>query len=184
MEEEAANVHINVDARPEITAEAIPSVANGMPPQVWPPALLQNPAAPTLVTPLSVALYDAKAVYVAAFWGSPIAGSVIMAMNYKRTGQSQAAFKAIGIGLLIEGIMTIIACVGTAIPQPIWLGVSVALASVYRQQAKTLQGPMVSAHLQAGGKKGSPWAAFGIALLCLLLYLVIFGAIYIVYSRI
>jgi hypothetical protein len=106
-----------------------------------------------------------------------------MALNYKRTGQSRAAFRAVGIGVLIDVVITIIACVATVIPQYIWTGVGIAIALGYRQQATILQGPMVSAHLRAGGRKGSPWAAFGIAILCVLLYVVVFAGIYVAFAR-
>jgi hypothetical protein len=48
----------------DVPAKATPTADNAMPPQVWPPAPsepYQSPTVPTLVAPMSVAIYDAKA---------------------------------------------------------------------------------------------------------------------------
>jgi hypothetical protein len=110
-------------------------------------------------------LYDAGSVGLATFLGSPLAGSVIMALTYRRLGQPSAAVKAVVIGVVATAALV---GVGFLVPMgALQTGVGIGALIAMIQLAKRLQGPAVEAHTRAGGRLASRWAAAGIGLLAL-----------------
>ena len=116
------------------------------------------------------ALYTSKHVALATFLGTPLGGSVLMALNEHRLGRASAAIKTLLAGLVATGFLLTIGLVVPAnIPTfPISIGSLVVMSSV----AKSRQGALVTQHFAAGGKQGSGWAAAGIGILSLLVALV------------
>ena len=109
-------------------------------------------------------LFDPTSVGLAAFLGSPIAGTVLMGINYRRLGKSGAASAAIVTGVAITGL--VIAC-GRWIPQWATFAVGLVLFLGTYNAAKVLQGPLVARHEQMGGQTISRWAATGVGLIAL-----------------
>jgi hypothetical protein len=56
-------------------------------------------AAPTLQPVPPYRLYDTTSIGLAAFFGSPIAGTALVAINYRRMGQHQQATRTLVAGL-------------------------------------------------------------------------------------
>jgi hypothetical protein len=50
--------------------------------------------------PPGYTLFDVNAVTLATFFGSPVAGTSLMALNYRRLGQARRAMIALLVGML------------------------------------------------------------------------------------
>lgn len=106
-------------------------------------------------------LFDAKSVTIATLLGAPVAGTILMAVNYRRLGKEVNAAVAFLAGLAV----TILAIVsGNLIPAGMLYAVPVILLVVTRGIAQATQGPAVQQHVSSGGKLGSRWIAFGIGI--------------------
>jgi hypothetical protein len=109
--------------------------------------------------PSTIALYNSRAVTVATFFGTPAAGALLMALNYKRLGKTGPAAITLILGFTVTA-----AAVGLGFIAPKAFTYSLGLALLYatRVLAEKLQGPMVANHVSQGGKLGSRWTALGI----------------------
>lgn len=105
------------------------------------------------------ALFDSASVTLATFFGTPIAGSILMAVNYRRLGKEVNAAVAFLAGLTAT-ILVIIS--GNFIPSTYTSGLAIVLVVAMRAIAQAVQGQAVQQHVSQGGKLGSRWAAFGI----------------------
>jgi hypothetical protein len=116
----------------------------------------------------NVPLYSSSAVALATFLGTPAAGTLLMAVNYRRTGRTGSAVTAFSLGLLISAVAV---GLGYVAPQNFTVSLGVALLALTRYLAEKLQGRLVAEHLSRGGKMGSRWVAagIGVAFLCLIL---------------
>jgi hypothetical protein len=136
------------------------------PPGAYAPPAPSNGALPGA----AIALYNANQVALATFLGTTLGGSILLALNERRLGRPQAAFLTIVIGVLATAAF----CgIGFALPNN-FPGAPLGLLSVIglRVIANKRQSTLVDAHLQQGGKRGSNWAAVGIALGSLLVVFV------------
>lgn len=120
--------------------------------------------------PLATRLYTPGHVSLATFLGTPLAGSVIMAMNESRLGRKATALKTALLGIAGTIVLLIISF---ALPDnfpafPINIGTLLLMGWI----ARSRQGATVARHIAAGGRPASGWAAAGIALLCLLVTIV------------
>jgi len=109
-------------------------------------------------------LYDPVAVGIAAFLGSAILGTALMAINYRHLGRRSAALWSIVIGT--AATVLVVACANWI---PSWAGTAVGLAlflGTYNA-AKSLQGATVARHEQLGGRIASRWIAAGLGVLAL-----------------
>jgi predicted Fe-Mo cluster-binding NifX family protein len=121
-------------------------------------------------------LFDANAVGLAALLCSPLAGTVLMAVNYRRLGRAGKGALTILYGLIASGLLVLIKLKwhgpgGTL--GAIALGILVLLCTW--QIAIEVHGEAVEEHLAAGGRLGSKSTALlvGIASAA-----VLFGATY------
>ena len=120
-------------------------------------------AAPQGMLPgAAVPLYSANKVALATFLGTPLGGSVIMAINERRLGRSQAAVLIVLLGALASAALI---GIGFLLPDgapsaPLGLVTVVGLRLIAHKR----QHAIVDAHTIAGGKTGSGWAAAGIGL--------------------
>ena len=105
-------------------------------------------------------LFDSGAVLLATFFGSPLAGAIVMAVNYGRLGKSGKAFLAVVLGLAATALLVEIGLSGKTQYSP--LGIVFLLATW--QIARMTQGKDVQEHTARGGQLGSKWTAFFIAL--------------------
>ena len=135
------------------------------------PAALDYAAQPTT----QQALYSPQAVGLATFLGSPIAGGIIMAMNYRRLGRLASGRIAIVGGLIATAALV---GLGFALPEhsPAFLTAILPFLVMF-QVAKQLQGEAVERHRRSGGKIASMWKASAIGLGCLLALMAIVIAI-------
>jgi hypothetical protein len=123
--------------------------------------------------PRPVKLYDSGAVGLATFLGTPAAGSVLMALNYKRLGDTSKAALAVVIGVLATGALV---AIGLALPSgPLTTGLGFGSLFATIGLAKSLQGKTVEDHRNAGGKVGSRWFGAAVGLIGLVIF---FGAIF------
>ncbi len=115
---------------------------------------------PPLTTP-TYTLFDSKSVGLATLLGSPVAGTLLMAVNYRRLGKGSYGAAAVAIGVVV----TVLAAVfGNLIPAAFSTAVAIGLLLVTISVSQTLQGPVVAQHVSQGGKLGSRWAASGIGI--------------------
>jgi hypothetical protein len=113
--------------------------------------------APTGTTP-PYTLFDSRAVALATFFGTPAAGSSLMALNYRRLGQSGKAVIALVLGIAVTGLVILFTW---NLPHSVTFPVALALLFGMQRIALWLQGPAVKEHVQLNGRLGSKWRAFG-----------------------
>jgi len=114
-------------------------------------------------SPPSYRLFDSGAVLVAATFGGPLAGSLLMAVNYKRLDRSGQGVLVVFLGAILTAVLVAIGWNMTQVSS----GLAVlALIATWRL-AKAVQGRDVAAHVARGGQLGSKGAAFGIGVLTL-----------------
>ena len=111
-------------------------------------------------------LYDYRAVGVAAFFGSPLAGSILMAVNNRRLGRTAAAVMAAGAGTVVTALLLVLAF---AVSSDAMRALPIVLMVATMYSAKGLQGAAVEQHVKRGGRLASRWAAFGIGIAVLAL---------------
>lgn len=123
------------------------------------------------VAPPAYKLYNDGAVGLATFFGSPLAGSIVLAINYKRLGKSAAAWKAVLLGTLGTALLVGIgiAIDNSAVGSGIGIGVLVGMMGL----ARSVQGPVVAEHVSRGGRLASGWGATGIGVLTVVLAFVL-----------
>ena len=119
-------------------------------------------------------LYSVGSTLLATFLGSPVAGGVVMAINYKRLGRSTAAVHSLVWTTLAT---VVIVAVATMMPDNVHIpnGVFVVPQLILMYYlAKLLQGSTIELHQRHGGSLASAWGAVGISILCAV---VVLGAI-------
>jgi hypothetical protein len=126
-------------------------------------------------------LYDHRAVFVATLFGSPLAGSIFMALNYRRLGKARAAVTILIVGILLTWLGI---AAGSAIPgQSLILPILLVGGMMYL--AKALQGDSVEEHVRLGGRVGSRWIAFGVGLAVgVVVVLIMFGFAYVAQPKV
>ena len=118
------------------------------------PALLAPPQVP------QYALFDARAVTLATFLGTPAAGAVLMAINYRRVGQKGQAIWTLAFGILLAA-----AGVFVAYLFPVWsIPIGIGLLLLTAVAARKMQGPAIELHKALGGPLDSLWAAAAVGL--------------------
>jgi hypothetical protein len=109
-------------------------------------------------------LFGASAVALAAYSGTPAAGFLLMAVNYRRLGQERFAAVALVLGLLATWLTVV--CV-LFLPYAVWIPICFGLMVGTRMFAVRVQGELVAQHVSRGGRLGSKWAALGVGVACL-----------------
>ena len=105
-------------------------------------------------------LYDQGSITWASVLGGPVAGCSLMALNYRRLGQTSSAWIA-----LITGVAVTAAVIGAAQIFPAISSTSgLVLALATRSAAISLQTKQIDAHREAGGEFASRWQGFGMGL--------------------
>jgi hypothetical protein len=103
-------------------------------------------------------LFDANAVALATFFGTPVAGASLMALNYRRVGKTGKAIATILIGLAVSAVVVFLAW---NIPRSASSPIALILLIAIQRMARSLQGAAVKEHTERGGRLGSKWLAFG-----------------------
>ena len=103
-------------------------------------------------------LFDANSVGLATLFGGPVAGSFLMALNYRRLELTGKAIVALITGIIVTGWAIL---VGWNLPASAKVPMALALLFGTKWMAQSLQGPTVKYHVEHGGGLGSRWTAFG-----------------------
>jgi hypothetical protein len=109
-------------------------------------------------------LFDANSVGLATLFGGPVAGSFLMALNYRRLELTGKAVVALTIGIVVTGLAILI---GWNLPKGVTFPLALALLYGTKWMAQSLQGPTVKYHVEHGGRLGSRWTAFGSGVGCM-----------------
>lgn len=112
-------------------------------------------------------LFDANAVGLATFFGTPIAGCLLMALNYHRLGQMGRAVMTLLVGTLVTGLVLLVTW---NLPSGANVPIAIALLVVTRLSADKLQGRAVKEHVARGGQLASRWSAFWVSLIFLAIF--------------
>jgi hypothetical protein len=118
-----------------------------------PPALQVPPPAYRLHSPAGVAW---------ACMGTPVAGGIMLALNYRKWGQKAAAAAAVVGGFVTTAIIVWLAIIVPASVPAIIFVVPQIVGGYF--VAKWLQGRRVDAHVAANGRKASPWIGVAVGL--------------------
>ncbi len=121
-------------------------------------------------------LHSLRSIVWATFWGTPLAGGIIMALNYFRTGQKSAGRNAViggflGAVALLVLIFVIPDQVFDRVPSAVFI---IPQLLIIHLIAKKLQSKLIANHTLNGGDFSSLWSSFGIGLGCLAFFLVTF----------
>lgn len=128
-------------------------------------------------------LYTPKAVGLATFLGSPMAGAVLIALNYLRLKRKRAAWQTIGLGILgTAALFTIAFLIPDGISRSLQLAPAIGSIFVMKAIAESLQGRYLNHHARHDGKTASLWAAAGIGLAGLLITVGVIVAIVVLNS--
>ena len=126
----------------------------------------------------SYRLFDMTSIGIASFIGSPIAGTALMAINYRRLGRPKAAVIALASGIVGTAAAMVAATFFASSAPVSSVGAATLFAATY-QTIKAIQGPAIERHLNAGGSRSSRWAAFGISIVvCAALVAAVFGGVF------
>jgi hypothetical protein len=107
------------------------------------------------------ALFDYRAIWVATFFGQPLGGSILMAINYLRQGEgTMIAALTVLVGLVVTGVVMLLVSLLPWGYMTLVLDATILLLTV--KCAKALQGSSIEQHKSGGGRIASLWAAFGI----------------------
>lgn len=121
-------------------------------------------------------LFDSRAIGIATFFGTPIAGASLMFANDRHLGKA-------GRGVMLLAGATLVTLLVIFISWNIPPGGSsifgLAMLLGMTMLAKKVQGPAVDAHVERGGHLASRWIAFGVALVFLA---IVFGAVFMIYK--
>ncbi|MCB1208660.1 MAG: hypothetical protein KDK97_04995 [Verrucomicrobiales bacterium] len=143
---------------------------------------MTNPYAPpeTDLIPIGdIKLYSSGQVAWSTFLGSPFAGCLLLATNFRRFGKSKASNVTLVAGFIGTALLLVLSYfLPDNIPTSALSGGSIF--GMY-QVAKALQGKIYEERIALGGVKASAWAATGIGLLCMICLLgIIFGIAFVV----
>ncbi len=108
-------------------------------------------------------LHSPSAITLSTTIGMPIAGTILLAQNFRAIGNPRAARQC-----LVWGVTTTLILMGVAffldIPSLI-LPITYSIAM--HNLGNKLQGRRYRSHIESGGKKASLWFAVGIGVVCL-----------------
>jgi|ERR1035438_5895668 hypothetical protein len=118
-------------------------------------------------------LFDSRAVALATFLGSPLAGCALMGVNYNRLGNSGAAVRAVVAGVVSTGLLLY---VSFSINSSLLNVLPLLLMFLMMRIAKGLQGDDVEQHVRQGGKLASRLSAAGIGIAAMAVVLLVVWA--------
>lgn len=124
-------------------------------------------------------LYSTRAVVIASFFGTPLAGGYLMAKNYQQLGNKTYARRALFYSLLA---VIVSFCLGIVLPDAVPpMAVTLPVVMAMGQAMKQLQGTALEEHQKKQGQFESCWKAWGISLLIMiavLLIILVCGGLY------
>jgi hypothetical protein len=124
-----------------------------------------HPLPPGVVVVPTYKLYSPGQMGLAAFIGTPVAGTLLLGRNFSRLGNRRAAWISYVLGVLATAMVMVVAFAVPRFPSMFGLG---GIAIIWAL-GSTLQGPQFQRHLETGGRRASSWAAVGLSLLSTLI---------------
>lgn len=127
-------------------------------------AVQQNvgPVTDPPVPPPAYRVHSPAGVAWACALGTPVAGGIVLALNYWKWGQKGLAAAAIAAGLLTTGILFwLVWVLPDTVPSAVYVTAQVICGLL---AARALQSRRVDAHVVSGGNKASNWVGAGIGL--------------------
>jgi len=124
-----------------------------------------------ITEPTALRLYSPGQMAFATALGSPSAGLVLLAMNYRRLGSSRGFWLSL-LFSLAAAVALIVFSIAVPLRGPKYFIPLLYTFLVYHL-AKALQGEAISSHMKHG-LKSSSWSAAGIGLACFLAILLLF----------
>ena len=125
----------------------------------------------------SYTLFDANAVTLATFFGTPAAGATLMLVNERRLGHPGRGLVTLLVAIVITALVVL---AGWNIPQGASSVFAIAMIVGMKFVANSLQGAAVKIHLQQGGSLGSKWTAFWVGMAYLVvIFVAVFAAVFI-----
>lgn len=125
-------------------------------------------------------IYSERAIYIATFFGGPLAAGILMASNYKLFGKDEAARKAIIIASLATiGIIILLLSIPESIidkiPQQLlpFIYTGIVYLAIIKYQQGDIQRCLENGYLKASG-----WKIFGISVLSLTVTVIVFFVIF------
>lgn len=131
---------------------------------LWLDLRIEEPT-PTSAAPEFIPLYamhDEGSVTLATLLGGPLAGSLLMAENYRNLEKGGAAAKIVALGVGAVGLTLLI----NQFVNFSGAGLGIAMLFAFRSWARRYQGAAVKAHIAAGGRIYSRWRAALVGLAC------------------
>lgn len=123
--------------------------------------------------PSAYALFDSQSVALATFFGTPVAGATLMAVNDRRLGRAGRASTLLIVGIVLTAAAILI---GWNIPSGASAVIGLLLMFGMQRVAASVQGSAVKDHVGRGGRLGSKWAAFGVGIA---FFVVLFGIVFV-----
>ena len=125
--------------------------------------------------------FKVSGIGLATFFGSALAGGILLSLNFKRAGDINTAKKALVLSII--GTIAIFASmfilpdsVPSLVFTAVQVGIMLSFAKQYMEDELTL-------HVANGGQLESNWKAFGISLLVFFpIIAVVFGAAFLYYQ--
>lgn len=114
-------------------------------------------------------LFSPVNIAVATFFGTALAGSILLALNYRRAGKPRAAFYSVVFGAAIAFAVIAIALFtpDTRVVQTAFTALNIGLCLGLKRFCEIWQGADIAAHRAAGGTVGAGWPTAGIAVGCM-----------------
>ena len=110
-------------------------------------------------------LYSLRQVLIATAIGSPVAGAILLASNYRSLGKPSASTPTLVTGIIVTTLVVLIALsLPQDVPRPL---LSVAYIALTGAVSTGLQGRSLGLMRGTGASLYSTWRVLGIALLCL-----------------
>jgi hypothetical protein len=125
------------------------------------PSPSDAPLPPGVIVVPTYTLYAPGQMGLAAFLGTPIAGSLLLGLNFSRLGNRRAAWTSYVLGVVATALLIALAIAVPRFPSMLGIG-SIAIIWML---GSTLQGAHYQRHLECGGRRASSWAAVGLSLL-------------------
>jgi len=126
------------------------------------PPATDGEAPPTLPGPGAFPrpLFSPRQALAATFFGTLVAGVLLLQANYRAMGRSGTANKALLLGLLCSAVLI---TVGILLPKDIpSFPINIAVVVGFYKLVDSLQGQSFFNHRAAGGARQSNWLVFGI----------------------
>ena len=114
-----------------------------------------------------ILLFSPGSVVLATALGTVLAGSLLIAINFRRLGQSEAPWATIALGVVALAILgLVVSYLPEQVPEdPAIVGLGAAQLPAAYLAVTRLQGGQLVSHREAGGRFSSAWIAAGIGFL-------------------